>query len=343
MKFYALGFLVLLIGVSFVCERLFGRKLSSTNVHHAEHHLLEDDDEDISVDDLLLDDIDDVDDVEDEVEDGYYAIDDMYWDCQPTSIRVPQFPPALSKLAHDYISPAGLHLLTLNDLKISLLYCLPLRFISRIWGLLNAVELPVALRAPLYTWYAKTFGCNLDEMLVEDLTQYRNLSEFFRRSLKPGVRPLGEAEVVSPADGRLVQLETLSVASGFVGSVKGIYYSVERFLGCSPTTNSPFRPQLKAGHRLYSCVVYLAPGDYHRFHAPTDWTVTARRHFSGRLFSVKPSFVATLPDLFSINERVVYAGQWKHGFFSMTAVGATNVGTVNVFCDPVSLNIYNFL
>lgn len=342
MKFYALGFLVLLIGVSFVCERLFGRKLSS-NAHHADH-LLEDDDEDISDDDLLLDDIDDDDDVEDDEVGGYYAIDDMYWDCQPTSIRVPRLPHALSKLAHDYISPAGLHFLTLTDLKIALLYCLPLRLISRIWGLLNAIELPVALRAPLYTWYATTFGCNLDEMLVEDLTQYRNLSQFFRRSLKAGVRPLGEAQVVSPADGRLVQLETLPVASGFVGSVKGIYYSVERFLGSSSShSNSPFRPQLKGGHRLYSCVVYLAPGDYHRFHAPTDWTVTARRHFSGRLFSVKPSFVATLPDLFSINERVVYAGQWKHGFFSMTAVGATNVGTVNVFCDPVSLYNLAFL
>ena len=26
--------------------------------------------------------------------------------------------------------------------------------------------------------------------------------------------------------------------------------------------------------------------------------------------------------------------RWKHGFFSMTAVGATNVGSVRVKCDP---------
>ena len=38
--------------------------------------------------------------------------------------------------------------------------------------------------------------------------------------------------------------------------------------------------------------------------------------------------------LFHINERVVYTGSWAHGFFSMSAVGATNVGCIRVGCDP---------
>lgn len=44
-----------------------------------------------------------------------------------------------------------------------------------------------------------------------------------------------------------------------------------------------FRNQLvtREGNELYHCVIYLAPGDYHCFHSPTDWTVSHRRHFPG--------------------------------------------------------------
>ena len=49
-----------------------------------------------------------------------------------------------------------------------------------------------------------------------------------------------------------------------------------------------------------------------------------RRHFPGELLSVKPSMVRAFPGLFHVNERVAWTGRWRHGFFSLTAVGATN-------------------
>jgi phosphatidylserine decarboxylase len=61
---------------------------------------------------------------------------------------------------------------------------------------------------------------------------------------------------------------------------------------------------LKEGHKMFFMVVYLAPGDYHRFHSPTSWVVEKRRHFTGDLFSVSPYIAKRMQDLFVLNERV---------------------------------------
>lgn len=84
---------------------------------------------------------------------------------------------------------------------------------------------------------------------------------------------------------------------------------------------------------LYYAVVYLAPGDYHRFHSPTNWVVESRRHFAGELYSVSPYLQRTLPGLFTLNERVVLLGRWRHGFFGYVPVGATNVGSIKINFD----------
>ncbi|CAG8544429.1 2442_t:CDS:2 [Acaulospora morrowiae] len=91
--------------------------------------------------------------------------------------------------------------------------------------------------------------------------------------------------------------------------------------------------QIKEGNALFFCVIYLAPGDYHRFHSPTNWVVESRRHFAGELFSVSPYMVKLMPDLFVLNERVVLLGRWRYGFFAMIPVGATNVGSIKINFD----------
>ena len=97
------------------------------------------------------------------------------------------------------------------------------------------------------------------------------------------------------------------------------------------TTWSLFSPSKAT--KLYYLVVYLAPGDYHRFHSPVSWVCSSRRHFAGELYSVSPYLQRTLPGLFTLNERVVLLGRWKYGFFSYTPVGATNVGSIKINFD----------
>jgi len=91
--------------------------------------------------------------------------------------------------------------------------------------------------------------------------------------------------------------------------------------------------KVKDGNELFFAVVYLAPGDYHRFHSPTAWVVEKRRHFAGELYSVSPYIAKRLANLFVLNERVAMLGRWRHGFFSMVPVGATNVGSIVINFD----------
>lgn len=301
---------------------------------------------------------------------------------------------------------------------------LPLRSMSQLWGYLNSLVLPVWFRPYGFKLYSYIFGCNLDECVPEDLTQYDSLGEFFYRELKPNARPIADAELVSPADGRVLHLG--SIVGSKVEQVKGITYSLEALLGTegqavhtkqidrqaasssvgggetpvvddehfANINNIPYSLSslmgkdgaaevredsterdedehdasvadarkdfahdakvaaemgrsaigsatdrahefgtLRPDHKLMFCVIYLAPGDYHRFHSPCAWVVERRRHFTGDLFSVSPYVANRLRNLFVLNERVALLGRWKNGFFSMVPVGATNVGSILINFD----------
>jgi phosphatidylserine decarboxylase len=78
-------------------------------------------------------------------------------------------------------------------------------------------------------------------------------------------------------------------------------------------------------------VLYLGPGDYHRIHSPSNWQIYHRRHFAGKLYPVNNRAVRTIKNLYVVNERVVLEGKWSQGLMAMAAVGATNVGSIEVF------------
>ncbi|XP_076232373.1 phosphatidylserine decarboxylase isoform X2 [Calliopsis andreniformis] len=233
----------------------------------------------------------------------------------------------------------------INVFVVKCYYYLPLRIISRMWGWIAGLELPVVLRPTLYGFYAKTFNANLDEIDL-DLTDFPSLVDFFVRPLKHDARPIDQStNIVSPSDGRVLHFGP--VTSCCVEQVKGATYNLRHFLGDIHTRLSE-QPQkftkedddayvkslLKNPlNELYQLIVYLAPGDYHRFHSSTDWEIEFRRHFQGKLLSVNPRIAQYLPNLFSLNERVVYIGKWAGGFMAYTAVGATNVGSIKVYCD----------
>ncbi|XP_055375139.1 phosphatidylserine decarboxylase proenzyme, mitochondrial isoform X2 [Condylostylus longicornis] len=221
-------------------------------------------------------------------------------------------------------------------------YCsLPLRMVSRCWGWLADRNVPVSLRPYVYGLYSKKFDVQIEEAENPELKDYRSLSQFFTRSLKEGVRVIdSQSNLVSPADGRVLHFG--SASNSQIEQVKGVTYRIESFLGPdnwmeNGTDTNSYLTNIKHDKSdktsLYQCVIYLAPGDYHRFHSPTEWEPTLRRHFHGELLSVNPKIAQWLPGLFCLNERATYIGKWKYGFFSFTAVGATNVGSVQIYFD----------
>ncbi|KAL4277919.1 hypothetical protein GQ457_03G022090 [Hibiscus cannabinus] len=258
------------------------------------------------------------------------------------------------------------------DVKATFLRMLPLRSISRVWGFLTNVDIPVWLRPHVYRAWARAFHSNLEEAALP-LEEYASLRDFFIRKLREGCRPIDSHpySLVSPVDGTILRFGKLNDAGAMIEQVKGFSYSVSSLLGASPllsmiaekntedessnteqestqtekSKKSWWRVSLASPKvretisecptkGLYYCVIYLKPGDYHRIHSPVDWNVLVRRHFSGRLFPVNERATRTIRNLYVENERVVLEGLWKQGFMAIAAIGATNIGSIELFIEP---------
>jgi phosphatidylserine decarboxylase len=96
------------------------------------------------------------------------------------------------------------------------------------------------------------------------------------------------------------------------------------------------------GRKVMFIVIYLAPGDYHRYHSPTSFTANYRRHLPGYLEPVDPRYLKKHRDVLKNNERVNLFGDWQFGFFAVSFVGATNVGSIKIhFDDVLKTNVAN--
>lgn len=88
---------------------------------------------------------------------------------------------------------------------------------------------------------------------------------------------------VSPCDGTVLHYG--KVTNGLMEQVKGITYSLGEFLGPGISVENSQRDPITGQNVQSKCIhfitIYLAPGDYHHFHSPAQWTGTLLRHFPG--------------------------------------------------------------
>lgn len=231
-----------------------------------------------------------------------------------------------------------------SNLRSRLYSKLPLRMVSRLFGFINSTKLPKFVQIPMMKIFIKVYGLNMEEAENPIVRQYSRMNTLFTRPLKNNARPMDKlSNLVSPVDGKVLSFGCLDEGTERIEQVKGSDYSLKALLGrpqnleksLSEISEKEYRKcYLKnPENELYYIVIYLAPGDYHRFHSPADIVFNSRRHFPGDLYSVNPKVASWLKNLFVLNERVALFGEWEYGFFSYTAVGATMVGSIEIYFD----------
>ncbi len=213
---------------------------------------------------------------------------------------------------------AGQSLTVAQRLHVALLYCLPQHLLSRCLYFLTRRRLPGV--TSLIRWFVRSYGVDLHEAAESDAANYATFNAFFTRALRPGARTIADLPqgLVSPVDGTVSEIGRIE--SGRVLQAKGIDYELAALLG-GDIDPAPFVDGAFA-------TLYLSPRDYHRVHMPCAGTLQAMSCVPGRLFSVAPHTVASVPRLFTRNERVACQFQTTLGPLAMVLVGAINVAAI---------------
>lgn len=197
-------------------------------------------------------------------------------------------------------------------------YLLPKELLTVIAGAGAASRAKWWTRAVI-PWFIARYGVNMAEAADPGPAGYACFNDFFTRALREGVRPLAQADFVSPVDGAIVQCG--SIEGGKLLQAKGHHYSTQALLGGDARLAAQFDDGEFAS-------LYLSPKDYHRIHMPCDGRLVRMIHVPGHLFSVNPTTVRGVPGLFARNERVVCVFESDRGPFVLVLVGATIVGSV---------------
>ncbi|BDS04980.1 phosphatidylserine decarboxylase proenzyme [Oceaniferula spumae] len=148
---------------------------------------------------------------------------------------------------------------------------------------------------------------------------YSTFNEFFYRKLKAEARPIADAPVVFPADGRHLGFTNIDEIEGFF--VKGQKFDLSSLLDDNELSN-----QFKGGSLVLS---RLCPVDYHRFHFPVSGTPGPTRLINGPLFSVSPIALGrNLAYLWENKRTLTRIETETMGTVLMLEIGATCVGSI---------------
>ena len=203
-------------------------------------------------------------------------------------------------------------------LSVLIQHLLPRQALTRLAGRVASRQ-DGGRTAALISWFVRRYGVDMSEAAEPDIRSYENFNAFFTRALKPGARPLAQADWVCPVDGAISQFGAIEGDQIF--QAKGHRYSTTALVGGDAALAAAF----DSGH---FATLYLSPRDYHRIHMPCAGVLQRMLHVPGDLYSVNPVTARGVPGLFARNERVVCVFETQGQPWVLVLVGATIVGSM---------------
>lgn len=175
---------------------------------------------------------------------------------------------------------------------------------------------------PLIKPFAKWIHFNQNES-QKKLNDFESLDAIFTRKLKSGTRPVatGKDLITSPADGVLTAAGLLS-GEDAVFRVKGSSYSLKTLLGK--------RNLVKACTHGSYAVIYLAPHNYHRVHAPVSGKRIHSYALGCRSEPVNLWGLTYGSHPLSGNYRLITEIETEFGRSVVIKVGAVNVNSIQL-------------
>ncbi|MCA2980524.1 MAG: phosphatidylserine decarboxylase [Myxococcaceae bacterium] len=209
---------------------------------------------------------------------------------------------------------------------MTLMKLLPKSALSTLVGKATRAPAPAVVHQAVMRAFARRYQVALDEA-EQPIERFTTFGQFFTRRLKPGARPIDPAPdaVVSPCDGAISQVGTIE--QGRCLQAKGLWFPVDKLLGDA-------RRALAFEGGSFA-TIYLAPRDYHRFHAPLEGHITGYSYLPGAFWPVNQASVASVEALFAVNERLVTWLDTPLGQVAYVAVGATCVSRIHAAYDAV--------
>jgi Phosphatidylserine decarboxylase len=174
--------------------------------------------------------------------------------------------------------------------------------------------------------FIRDYGLDAEEF-ADPVEHFGSFNEFFHRRLRPGARPVAEADeaAVFPADGRHLAIAVVDTARQFY--LKGQRFDLPAFL-----RDPELAGQFAGGAMLIS---RLCPVDYHRYHFPVAGTAAAPVAIDGDLRSVSPLALRRHLEIFWENKRCRTAIESpRFGRVLVVEIGATCVGSIHSTFTP---------